>query len=447
MRRLQTDDYWSLFNPVQAGSLNDLYSNSFDSAYTEYERNGIASDRMPARTLWNLITDAIRDSSFPFIMFSDNVNARNNQMHIGLVKASSPSAALAQFSSTIDTAVAPSATLCLTRYIRVDGTLDYDELHRVAKAVVRSLDRTIDVTNYPTTDAAVSAYRTRSIALGTQGLADVFSSLEIPFTSDRARALNKRIFETIYHAALEGSSELADSLTPYDAWIGSPAEQGIFQVDMWHADTSEHYNFDALRERIHRTGLRNSVITSQMSTTSTAHLFSNSAGVDPYPSNVLRFPILGCDTTEVVRPLVNALQKRGLWTDQIRADILASDGSVQSISSIPDDLKVVFLTAYELDQHDVISIAADRAPFIDQSQSHTLFVPTLTPTLLMDLQLHAWRIGLKTGAYYVQSNLPTDSLPFIPTNPSPPFSLPPAVQPVSAVSSVNATSVSHAREA
>ncbi|PIL23936.1 hypothetical protein GSI_13687 [Ganoderma sinense ZZ0214-1] len=398
---------------------------------------------MPARVLWGLITDAIRDSGYPFIMFSDNVNARNNQMHLGLVKASSPSADLVQFSSTVDTAVSPLASICLPRYLRVDGTVDYDELHRVTKLVVRSLDRIIDVTNYPTTDAAVSAYRTRSIAIGCQGLADVFSTLEFPFTSDRARALNKRIFETIYHGALEGSSELADSINSYDAWVGSPAERGALQVDMWHADTSDHYDFDALRERIRRTGLRNSVITAQTSTPSTAHLFSTSNGIDPYPSNIIQFPILGCDTKEIVRPLVDALHKRGLWNEQLRNAILASNGSVQSISAIPDDLKLVFLTAYELDQRDVISLAADRAPFIDQSQSLTLFVPAITSDLLMDLQLLAWRSGLKTGAYYVQSNLPTTPFPFAVNNPSTTSFLPPAVQPVSSVSSVHATSLSH----
>ena len=266
-------------------------------------------------------------------------------MHLGLIKASNLCTEIVQFSSTVETAVCTLASICLPRYLRADGTMDYTELHRVTKRLVRALDKLIDLADYPMSDCAVSAYRTRSIAIGTQGLADVFARLEFPFASARARALNRRIFETICHASLESSSELAETLGPYDAWVHSPAQQGVLQVDMWEADTSDHYDFDALRTQIVRTGLRNSVLTAQMPTASTAQLFGNSEGIDPYircalphfvqavyiltcvlDSNVIQFRVLGGNFNEISRPLVASLRRRGLWSERVRSDIIAAHG-------------------------------------------------------------------------------------------------------------------------
>ncbi|PIL26242.1 hypothetical protein GSI_11998 [Ganoderma sinense ZZ0214-1] len=403
MRRLENDEMWSLFDPAVVRALSELYGDHFESTYTDYERRGIASTTLRARALWETIADAIRETGTPFLMYADNVNAKNNQMNLGVIKSANLCTEIVQYSSVVETAVCTLASLCLPRFLRLDGTFDCGELHRVTKLVIRALDRIIDLADYPTADSTVSALRSRSVGLGVQGLADVFGYCEFPFASPEARALNKRIFETIYHASLESSSELAERLGPYDAWLLSPAQQGVLQVDMWNAATSEEYDFDALRDRIKRTGLRNSVLTAQMPTASTAQLFGNSEGVDPYLSNVIQFRLLSGNFNEISRPLVTALQKRGLWSDNVRERVLASEGSIQDIDEIPDDLKPVFKTAFELDPIELVNLAADRGPFIDQSQSLTLFIASPTPQILMDVQLHAWKCGLKTGAYYVRS--------------------------------------------
>lgn len=303
-------------------------------------RAALPSSCSPITSIVGVILSA---SSFPANL---QLSAKNNQKHLGIVKAANLCTEIVQFSSPLETAVCTLASLCLPRYILYDGTYDFDDLHRVAKFLVRSLDRLIDIADYPTPDAAVSSFRTRPIGVGIQGLADVFGYRELSFTSPAARALSIRISETVYHAALEASSELADTFGPYDAWAGSPAQQGVLQVDMWGSETSNHYDFDLLRERIRRTGLRNSVLTAQMPTSSTAHLFGNSEGIEPYTryvlftythglctfltftlfSNLVPFRILSGNFNEVSRPLVTALQKRGLWTEDMRIDILGCNG-------------------------------------------------------------------------------------------------------------------------
>lgn len=277
-------------------------------------------------------------------------------MHLGLIKSSSLCTEIVQRSSPTETAVCALASLCLPRFLRSDGLFNYAELHGAAKLLVRCLDRLIELSAYPTADAAVSAFRTRSVGIGTQGLADVLAYRELSFTSNEARSLNKLIYETVYHASLESSSELAEILGTYDAWTDSPAHQGILQVDMWGGDTSSRYDFNALREKIRRFGLRNSVLTAQMPTATTAQLFGNSDGMNPHVrsviplqspyiylsqrsyahSNIIKYRVDGTDFSEIYRPLLIALCKRGLWTTRIRKDILAARGpSPTRCSNIP----------------------------------------------------------------------------------------------------------------
>ncbi|KAI1786389.1 CBN-RNR-1 protein [Ganoderma leucocontextum] len=412
MNRLEANETWSFFDPADVRPLTDLVGDAFVSAYEAYERDGLAIATVPARMLWDVVSGALRESGTPFLMYSDNINARNNQMHLGVIKSSNLCTEIVQYSSSIETAVCTLAALCLPRYVRDDNTFDYDELHRVTKMVVRILNKLIDNGRFPTQEASVSAYGTRSLGVGVQGLADVFAIMELPFTSVQARAINIRIFETIYHAALETSCELAEESGPYDMWQGSPASNGHLQVDMWGADTTGRYDFDLLRRRIAQFGLRNSMLTAQMPTASTAQLLGNSEGIEPYTSNVLQYRVLSGSFNELSRHLLNALRKRGLWSERVRNDLLASHGSIQTVVGIPDDLKAVFRTAFELDPHDLIDMAVDRSPFIDQSQSFSMFVARPTPPLLMELQLHAWRSGLKTGAYYVRSKPSTEPQPF-----------------------------------
>ncbi|PIL31863.1 hypothetical protein GSI_06567 [Ganoderma sinense ZZ0214-1] len=383
MRRVEADQTWSLFDPLLVPGLTELYGTAFETAYEAYEQDGVASGTISARMLWEIISEATRESGTPFLMYADTVNAKNNQMNLGVIKASNLCTEIVQYSSPIETAVCTLASLCLPRYIKPGGTFDYDELHRVTKLVVRALDRLVELTEYPTVDAAVAAFRTRSLGVGVQGLADVFAFLEVPFTSDTARTLNRRIFEAIYHAGLQCSCELAGTLGSHDSWFESPAQQGVLQIDMWEADTTGSYDFDLLRAQIKHSGLRNSMITAQMPTASTAQLFGNSEGIDPYISNVVQYRVLSGNFNEISRPLINSLQKRGLWSEQMRNDILACRGSVQTIPNIPDVLKEVFKTAFELDPRLLIDMTAERGPFIDQSQLFTLFIASPSPSVLV----------------------------------------------------------------
>ncbi|KAI1782644.1 briggsae CBR-RNR-1 protein [Ganoderma leucocontextum] len=400
MNRLEANKNWSFFDPADVRPLTDLVGDAFVSAYESYERDGLAIATVPARMLWDIVSGALRES------------ARNNHMHLGIVKSSNLCTEIVQYSSSIETAVCTLAALCLPRYVRDDTTFDYDELHRVTKIVVRILNKLIDDAHFPTQEAAVSAYGTRSIGVGVQGLADVFAIMELPFTSVQARAINIRIFETIYHAALETSCELAEESGPYAMWQGSPASNGLLQVDMWGAEPTNRYDFVGLRQKIAQFGLHNSMLTAQMPTASTAQLLGNSEGIEPYTSNVLQYRVLSGSFNELSRHLVNALRKRGLWSERVRNDLLASHGSIQTVVGIPDDVKAIFRTAFELDPHALIDMAVDHSPFIDQSQSFSMFVARPTPPLLMELQLHAWRSGLKTGAYYVRSKPSTEPQPF-----------------------------------
>ena len=300
MKRLEANENWTLFDPADVRGLTDLVGDAFVAAYKRFERTGNAMASLPARMLWDIVSGALRESGTPFLMYSDNINgtplpgisftvslmssvvARNNQSHLGIIKSANLCTEIVQYSSTIETAVCTLGAVCLPQFVRDDNTIDYDDLHRVTKIIVRNLDKLLDNGAYPTTESAVSAFGTRSIRVGVLGLADLFAQIEIPFTSQEAQDINVNISETVYHAALECSCELAEAHGPYDAWIGSPASKGVLQLDMWNVVPSDRWDFAALRRRIAQYGLRHSMLTAQMPTASTAQLLGHSEGIEPY---------------------------------------------------------------------------------------------------------------------------------------------------------------------
>lgn len=363
MQRLEAGEMWSLFDPADVQSMTDLVGDTFTTEYEACERAGLALARIPARSLWDTISGALRESGCPFLLFSDNINSemqftirvcgitdciycaeRNNQMHLGVIKASNLCTEIVQHTSATESAVCTLGALCLPSFVRKDKSFDYLELHRVAKILVRNLDKLIDNGNFPTPDSAVSAYGTRSLGIGVQGLADVFVMMGYPYTSVEAQDMNVRIAETIYHGALESSCELAERFGPYDMWDGSPASRHVLQLDMWDAEPTDRYDFDLLRDRIVSHGLRNSMLTAQMPTATTAHLLRNSEGIEPYTrcaacflvfitvayflsrSNIVQYRVLSGTFNELSRHLVHALRKRGVWSEQMRSDILAAHG-------------------------------------------------------------------------------------------------------------------------
>ncbi|KAI0709402.1 ribonucleoside diphosphate reductase large subunit, rr1 [Earliella scabrosa] len=412
MFRLNDGSDWFLFDPADVPRLSSAFGEQFTALYEECVETVRPIARIPATQLWRAICEAQTESGAPFIIYQDNVNRRNSQRHLGPIKSSNMCTEIMQYSSPSEPAVCILASVALPRFIRLDNSFDFDMLHAVTKIAVRNTDRLIDRSNYPSNTAAVSAHRTRAIGIGVQGLADTFMAIGIPYSSDRARDLNVDIFETVYHAALETSCELAEAEGPYPAWADSPASHGELYFDMWPVALRRRFDFDSLRTRIARSGLRNSLLTAQMPTSSTAHILGNSEGVEPYTSNIVTYQTLSGDFTHVCPWLVRDLSTRDLWTNDMRQAILHHHGSVQAIDNVPEDLKAIYRTAWEIEPFTLVEMAIDRAPYVDQSQSLTLSVDNPSTPLLMRLQNRAWERGLKTGVYYLRTKSPSSPIPY-----------------------------------
>ncbi|KAI0734991.1 putative ribonucleoside-diphosphate reductase large chain [Earliella scabrosa] len=404
MERLECNGNWALFDPVDVPDLLRSYGAAFKRSYEHYERDVEPRIVLTARELWATIAKAQMKTGAPFILFQDNVNNKNNEQHLGIVRASSVCGETVQFSAPDLTATSIFASLVLPNFV-TGNTFDFDALHAITKMVVRNLDRLVDITEILDIDlsSSVSATRTRALGIGVQGLADTFMSLHYPYGSAESRRLNIAIFETIYHASLDASCDLAQEYGHYPAWNGSPASHGILQCDMWTGTTlSGRYDFPTLRERIHKYGLRNSMLTCQMPTACTSQITGYAESTEPYESNITVYQAPSGRFTEICRPLIRELTSRGLWSEELQAAIIREHGSVQAITTIPDDIKAVYLSAWKIDPEVIINMAADRGPFIDQSQSTSLNIMTPSVDDLADVQLLAWRRGLKTGCYYLR---------------------------------------------
>ncbi|RPD53766.1 ribonucleotide reductase large subunit R1ii [Lentinus tigrinus ALCF2SS1-7] len=413
MQRSEANEEWHLFDPVDVPALQDSFGEVFTARYIEYEKSVAPVATLRAGDLWTSISRAQEETGTPFVMFQDAINEKNNEAHLGVVRTSNLCTEIVQYASEDITAVCMLASIAAPRFVSSTGQYDFEGLHAVTKLAVLGVNALLDVARYPTEAAKASASNTRAVGVGVQGLADVFKACGLSFTCAKARELNIRIFETIYHASYEASVDLAAQSGPYIRFPGSPASMGRLQHDMWKGDFgSGRYDFARLRERIVEVGLRNSMLTAQMPTASTARLLGNFDGVEPYTSNILVHRVLSGDYTELCPWLVRDLVGRGLWTDEIRSMILKHHGSVQDIPSIPDDVKDVHRTVWEIDPMDIIDMAADRAPFVDQSQSMSLHVSKLSAEQMLRVQLHAWRRGLKTGVYYLRTQAPAYPLPY-----------------------------------
>ncbi|KAI0712985.1 ribonucleotide reductase [Cerioporus squamosus] len=414
MERSEANLLWSLFDPVDVPGLLWTYGESFSAQYIEYERTVDPVATIPARDLWSLISRAQEETGTPFVMYQDAINAKNNEVHLGIIKTSSLCAELVQFASPDQTAVCTLASVAAPRFVQPSGTYDFDGLHSVTKLAVQGVNALVDAADYPTTESRASAEKTRAVAVGVQGLADVFMQCKVAYASSLARDLNIAIFETIYHAAYQASCELAKTDGPYPLYDGSPASEGRFQHDMWPGDAETgRYDFGVLREQIRAHGLRNSMLTAQMPTASTARLLGNFDATEPYTSNVLVRRVFSGDYTEICPWLVRDLEERGLWNENLRLAVLGNHGSISSIVNIPDDLKEIYRTVWEIEPSKVIDLAADRAPFIDQTQAMSLNMIEPTADELLRIQLYAWRRGLKTGIYYLRTRPPAYLMPSV----------------------------------
>ena len=405
MKRVESDGNWSLFCPDQAKGLSDVYGKEFEDLYEKYESEGIATKVVPASDIWKAIIKSQSETGTPYMLYKDACNEKSNHKHIGTIKSSNLCTEILEFTDKEETAVCNLASIALPKYVDIEKKeFNHEELHRVTKMVTRNLNRVIDKNFYPTENGKRSNMRHRPIGIGVQGLADVFIMLRMTFGSEESRKLNIDIFETIYHASLESSCELAEMYGPYETFKGSPFSKGILQFDMWDRDPkfSGRYDWNAMRKLVKK-GTMNSLLLAPMPTASTSQILGNNECFEPYTTNIYLRRTLAGEFVVVNKHLVNDLKKIGLWSKEMKDLMVKANGSVQNIIDIPDDLKELYKTVWEMSQKTIIDMAADRGVYIDQSQSMNLFVESPTVSKLSSMHMYAWKQGLKTGMYYLRS--------------------------------------------
>jgi len=400
MEKVEKDEDWHLMCPHESPGLPDVYGEEFNELYRTYVAQGRFKKAVKAREVWDAILKSQVETGTPYMCYKDSANAKSNQKNIGAIKSSNLCTEIMEVSGPDETAVCNLASLCLPTFVK-GNQFDFGKLHEVARVVTRNLNRVIDRNYYPTEAARKSNMRHRPIAIGIQGLADVFMMLSLSFDEPKARELNKGIFEAIYHAALTESCELAKEDGPYETFPGSPASQGILQHDMWGKEVNEFWN--EIRESIKTHGLRNSLLVAPMPTASTAQIMGNNEAFEPYTTNIYLRRTLAGEFVMVNKHLIKDLQKLNLWNPQIKNEIVRNGGSVQQIDGIPLDLKNIYRTIWEIPQKSIIDMSADRGAYIDQSQSLNIFMENPTLAKLSSMHMYGWKKGLKTGSYYIRT--------------------------------------------
>lgn len=403
MHRVKSNEEWSLFCPDQCPGLADVYGDEFNMLYTKYERDNLQRHKMSARDLWFRILDSQMETGTPYLCYKDTVNKKTNQKNIGIIRSSNLCSEIMEYSDGNETAVCNLASIALNQFVTSNQTFDFDKLHEVTQVVTENLNNVIDINYYPTNKTSISNMSHRPIGIGVQGLADTFMLMDFAFTSNEASTLNRRIFETMYHAALTASCKLAEKHGYYNSFVGSPASQGILQYDMWNIQPEPNrYDWNDLKAKIIKHGLRNSLLLAPMPTASTSQILGNTECFEPISSNIYTRRTMAGEFILVNRHLITDLQKIGLWNDKIKNNIILNKGSVQYIDGLSDHLKQKYCTVWEIPMKQVIDMAADRGAFICQSQSMNLWMEDPTYASLTSMHFYAWTKGLKTGMYYLR---------------------------------------------
>ena len=406
MKRVEEGGNWSLFCPDKAKGLSDVYGEEFEALYTKYEEEGLANSTVPAAEVWKAILKSQTETGTPYMLYKDACNQKSNQKNLGTIKSSNLCTEIIEYTDKDETSVCNLASIALPKYVNREAkTFDFDKLHEVTKIVTKNLNRVIDRNFYPVETAKKSNMRHRPIGLGVQGLADVFILCGLAFDCEESRLMNAQIFETMYHASLEASSELAEVDGSYETFEGSPASQGILQPSMWGGEAKYPLRYDCteMAERIKNKGLKNSLLMAPMPTASTAQILGNNECFEPYTTNIYLRRTLAGEFVVVNKHLVDDLKKAGLWSKEMKDLMVKAGGSIQNIVDIPDDIKKLYKTVWEISQKCIIDMAADRGRFIDQSQSMNLFMESPTMSKLSSMHMYAWKSGLKTGMYYLRS--------------------------------------------
>ncbi len=412
MERVKADGEWSLFCPNEAPDLYDCYGGEFEALYHKYEQEGRARKVVKAQELWFAILESQIETGTPYILYKDAANRKSNQKNLGTIRSSNLCTEIMEYTSKDEVAVCNLASISLAKFVKEDGTYDFEQLHNITRVVTRNLNKVIDINYYPIQEARNSNMRHRPVGIGVQGLADAFILMRHPFDSPEAAKLNRDIFETIYYAALTESCALAERDGSYESYAGSPASQGELQYDLWGVTPSDRWDWKALKQKIKKHGLRNSLLLAPMPTASTSQILGNNECFEPYTSNIYSRRTLSGEYIVVNKHLLKDLIGLGLWTDEMKHRLMASNGSVQEIDGIPEDLKELYKTTWEISQKAIIDMAADRGAFICQSQSMNLFVENPNYGKLSSMHFYAWQKGLKTGMYYLRSKAATDPIKF-----------------------------------
>ncbi|WP_339751254.1 ribonucleoside-diphosphate reductase subunit alpha [uncultured Winogradskyella sp.] len=414
MKRVQENAEWTLMCPNECPGLSDVHSEEFEALYLKYESAGKGRKAIKARELWEKILESQIETGTPYMLYKDAANRKSNQKNLGTIKSSNLCTEIMEYTSPDEVAVCNLASIALPMFIK-NGEFDHKELFRITKRVTKNLNRVIDRNYYPVIEAEYSNLKHRPIGLGVQGLADTFIKLRLPFTSDEAKTLNQEIFETLYFAAVTASMEEAKTDGAYETYEGSPISKGEFQHNLWNVqeDTlSGRWDWDKLRKQVKKHGVRNSLLVAPMPTASTSQILGNNECFEPYTSNIYTRRVLSGEFIVVNKHLLEDLVDLGLWNEGLKNEIMRANGSIQGVDNIPDDIKELYKTVYEMSMKDIIDMSRQRGYFIDQSQSLNLFLEGATMAKLTSMHFYAWKSGLKTGMYYLRTKSAVDAKKF-----------------------------------
>src|SRR6056300_385618 len=415
MERVEKNEEWTLMCPNECPGLFDCHGKEFEDLYTKYESEGRGRRTVKAREVWAKIMESQIETGTPYMLYKDAANLKSNQQNLGTIRSSNLCTEILEYTSPDEVAVCNLASIALPMFVTEDGTFDHDKLFDVTYKVTKNLNKVIDRNYYPVVEARNSNMRHRPVGLGVQGLADAFIMLRLPFDSEEAKQLNKDIFETMYYAAVTSSKDQARLDGPYESYEGSPISKGKFQHNLWDVNDSElsgRWDWETLRGEVKEHGVRNSLLMAPMPTASTSQILGNNECFEPYTSNVYTRRVLSGEFIVVNKHLLHDLIELGLWNEDMKNALMASNGSVQHIDGVPENLKAIYKTVWEISMRDILDMAADRGLFIDQSQSLNLFMEAPNMGKLTSMHFYAWKKGLKTGMYYLRSKPATSAIKF-----------------------------------
>lgn len=411
MKRVESGGDWTLMCPDECPGLSDAWGEKFEKLYTKYEKEGKGKKTIKAQELWFKILESQIETGTPYMLYKDAANSKSNQQNLGTIKSSNLCTEIIEYTAPDEVAVCNLASIALPMFVN-EGLFDFEKLFEITYVATKNLNKIIDGNYYPVPEAKKSNLRHRPIGLGVQGLADAFILMRYPFDSAEAKLLNKQVFETIYYAALTASKDLAKEHGPYETYEGSPISEGKFQQDLWNVTPTNLWEWDVLRAEIKKYGVRNSLLLAPMPTASTSQILGNNECIEPYTSNIYTRRTLSGEFVVVNKHLMRDLVKLGLWNETLKNKLIASNGSVQQIDEIPDNIKELYKTAWEISQRVIIDLSADRGAYVDQSQSLNIFMEDANFAKLTSMHFYGWKAGLKTGMYYLRTKAARDAIKF-----------------------------------